>query len=500
MYCKYCGRQIADDSKFCEYCGNLVGRDREMQPADLPAFIGTPIVKETVAEPVREPVQQPPEAPVEQPPEEQLPEEPEEQLQKSKKGLLWAIIGGAAALVIGLVILLVSLLGGKPTEVDLTQYVDFKVSGYDGHGKAVCEMDYDGLEVAVLGEYPKGSDSKTREKQQVYKEKAVLLRGAVTLVFEPTNNVKVGDVLSAEIKVDATIEKELDVQFGLTRKVTYTVKEKDLSGSSEIDLLGEFVMVRFEGLSGKASAAVIAKQRDKEYSIVSADGTEYTVTVEAGEGALSVKFNNTLDKSTETVTVACSLDKKTEIATGDKVTLAIDEGDKEALMEYGLVISKLSAEFVAEGLESLVTKFSEIDKKTLSGWKTTYGDTLKQIAEKNWDYYFHGGNAMTSVVKEMEEITCCQGLLAGDGEKNELFLIYSAKVADDAILAENYGLSKTLYFAVRVSNLRLDAEGKLLEDKVLLPQNNTDDFIGSFYDLDSLIDSIADGAEYVLEK
>ena len=24
MYCKNCGKQIADDSKFCKYCGTLV--------------------------------------------------------------------------------------------------------------------------------------------------------------------------------------------------------------------------------------------------------------------------------------------------------------------------------------------------------------------------------------------------------------------------------------------------------------------------------------------
>ena len=494
MYCKYCGRQIADDSKFCEYCGNLVGHDKQRQ-ADIPAFIGTPIVKETVAEPVWEPMEEPIVEPVEEPVEE-----PTEQVQKNKKGLLWVIIGGAAALVVGLIVLLMSLLGGKPTEVDLTQYVDFKVSGYDGYGKAECEIDYDGLEVAVLGEYPKGSDSKTREKQLEYKEKAAQLRAAVTLEFEPINNVKVGDALSAEIKVDAAIEKELDVQFGLTRKVTYTVKAKDLSGSSEVDLLGEFISVKFEGISGKASAAVIAKERDKEYSIVSADGTEYTVTVEAGEGSLSVKFNNTADKSTQTVSLACKLDKKTEIAAGDKVTLTIDESDKEALMEYGLVISKLSAEFVAEGLESLVGKFSEIDGKILSSWKKTYGETLKKIAIRNWDYYFHGGNSITSVVQEMDQITCCQGLIMGDGEQNQLYLIYSAQVADDAILAENYGLAQTFYFAVKVGNLRLDAEGKLMEDKVLLPQDNTEDFIGSFYDLETLISSVADGKEYILEK
>ncbi len=511
MYCKYCGRQIADDSKFCEYCGNLVGRDRESAVADIPASIGTPIVKDSffdepiVAEKISDVTddvtdnvtdnQIPEVAPEEEP----LPEEPEK---KSKAGLVWGLIGGGVALLGGLIVLLWALFGGKVTQVNVTSYVDFKVSGYDGYGVATCELDYDGLELAVLGEYPKGSDAKTREKQLEYKEQAVLLRAAVRLEFETVKNVRVGDELTAEITVDEVLAKELDADFGAVRKSSYTVKEKDLSGSSEIDILGEFVDVRFEGLSGNASAALMPKEREKAYEVVSAGGAEYTVTVEMSDNtALSVKFNNKNDNSTELVQIPCSLDKQTEILAGDTVTLSIAEGDKEALMEYGLVIGKLTKEFVAEGLESLVGDFGEIDKKTLASWKKTYGETLEKTAKKHWAHYFHGGNTIASEVKSIEQITYRQGMLMGDGEQNALYLIYSAEVADDAILTENFGLPQTYYFAVKVSNLRLDAKGELMIDKVLLPKNNTDDFIGSFYDIDEVVDTIAEGTEdFVLEN
>lgn len=505
MYCKYCGRQIADDSKFCEFCGSLVGRDKEAA-ADIPVNIGAPIFKEVIFE---EPAKEPEAAPIEEPAGEQIekgeliveptPPEPEK---KSKKGLLRALICGGAAVVTGLVILLVILFGGKTVKVDLTQYVDFKVSGYEGYGKATCEMDYDGLEVAVLGEYPKGTDSKTRAKQIEYKEKAALLRAAVQLKFEARENVKVGDEIKATIEVSATIEKELDVQFGTVRKVTYTVKQKDLSGSSEIDLLGEFVTVKFEGLSGKATATLSPKERKEPYSVIGADGTEYTVSVEVGSNtALSVKFLNKEDNSTETVTVPCTLDKQTDLRLGDKVTLTIAEGDKAALMEYGLVIGKTQAEFTVEGLESLVSAFKEIDKKTLSSWKKTYAQTLEKMINKNWAEYFHGGNELETTVQTVENVTYLQGVLVSGEESSELYLIYSAEVADDAILTENFGLPQTCYFAVRVSHLRLSDKGKFMTDKVILPQNNTDDFIGSYFDSEELISELtADADSYVLEK
>ena len=76
---------------------------------------------------------------------------PEPEKKKVNKGLLWGLICGGTALLVGLIILLVVLLGKKTVSIDVTQYVDFKVSGYDGYGIAICEMDWDGLEVAAFG-------------------------------------------------------------------------------------------------------------------------------------------------------------------------------------------------------------------------------------------------------------------------------------------------------------------------------------------------------------
>lgn len=506
MFCKYCGRQITDDSKFCEFCGNMIQKmesDNLERLPDIPASIGEPIFKETVFESESEV-----EAPMEETASQQTKRvevpapkpAPQPKEKKINKGLLWGLIGGGSALLIGLIVLLVVLLGGKKVSVDVTQYVDFKVSGYDGYGIATCEMDWDGLEVAVLGEYPSGSDSKTREKQIEYKENAATLRSAVTLKFEKAENVSVGDKLIATFTIDEEAAEQLGVVFSSLRRAEYTVKEKDLSGSSEIDLLEEFVSVRFEGLSGKASATLIPKERENEYSVMTASGTEYTVTVEMQDNtAIAVKFNNVQDKSTETVELSCSLNKETQLKAQDKIVLAIDEKDKDALMEYGLIISTLSAEYEVTGLEGLVEKFEQIESKTLDGWKKTYAATLQKMVKENWGYYFHGGNDIRPTVQTMENVAYKQGILTLSEEQADLYLIYSAAVADDAILTDNYGLPRTYHFAVRVSNLRVGSEGEFMSDKVLLPQNSTDDFIGAYLDYAELVTELTKGTQFVAE-
>ena len=58
MFCKYCGREITDDSKFCEFCGNMIQRREEPAPErvpDIPVSIGEPIFKEVIVEPEEAP-------------------------------------------------------------------------------------------------------------------------------------------------------------------------------------------------------------------------------------------------------------------------------------------------------------------------------------------------------------------------------------------------------------------------------------------------------------
>ncbi|MBR5782871.1 MAG: zinc ribbon domain-containing protein [Clostridia bacterium] len=505
MFCKYCGRQIADDSKFCEYCGSMIARmpDTEQKPADI-ASLGDPIIKENP------PVEQPPveEVPATQPPVEEPPVEEEVLTEAEKKkispALLWSLIGGGAVLLIALIIVLGMLLGNSTVFIDITRYADFTVSGYDGYGKATCEIDWDGLEVAAFGEYPDGSDAAGRKKQIEYKEKAAILKGAVKIRFEEKNNVSVGDVLVAEFEVDTKITEKLGLDISSLRRVEYTVRDQDLTGSTAIDLLGEFVDVRFEGLDGVATAAVIVKERTEDYVHNMQNGTEYTISVDVKTDALQVEFLNSADKSTETVDLSYTFDNNEGLSVGDKVTLTISSDSAKALMDYGLVLQPLSAEYTAEGLEKLVSDFSEIDTELLEGWKTTYAESLEKYIDEHWNECLHGGNFMLSITKGIEDMTYVQGLLITnndpDGASNELYLVYTANVWDEAILISNYGSPLNYTFAVRLSNLRVDSEGKLIEDKILLPSEEHEDFFGGYVDLAELVNEVIESTDTVVTE
>ncbi len=39
MYCKYCGKQIADDSRFCQHCGKSLATVEE-EPVDKENYRG----------------------------------------------------------------------------------------------------------------------------------------------------------------------------------------------------------------------------------------------------------------------------------------------------------------------------------------------------------------------------------------------------------------------------------------------------------------------------
>ncbi len=499
MYCKHCGRQIADDSKFCEFCGQLVQRmyteDAPSEPmADVGADIGAPIFKEyKMEEPKVDPVPEYKEEPVyeEAPPvvkEEEEESQPQPVGKKLSKGALWGIIGGGAALVLTVVLILIFALRTPVVKVDVSQYVDFKVSGYDGYGIATCELDTDGLERAALGEFPSGTDSKSRQKQTEYKEKAAILKSAVTLNFERQENVAVGTELVATITVDRSVEQQLNIEFSTNLKVTYTVTSKDLGGSVEIDVLGEFYDMEFVGLSGNAAPAIITKERKDKYTFTTYDGTKYEIepVVETPLGDLQLKLHNQEDESTETVKLKISLSKTEKIANDEEIVLSLEEDAKDILMEYGLSLTQTQLKVKVEKLDRLAVKVEEIDNATLKKWIGAQTAGMEKYIIENWNQLIHGGNNLATTDNELNDLKCIGQVLAYSETENKLFLMYSAQLSDEAILMDNYNMARTYYFAVSIDNLLIDTEGKLLADQVRFPTENGEGYIGAYTEYSQL--------------
>lgn len=526
MYCKYCGRQIADDSKFCEFCGELVQKAYTSEaeaPAPEPGAetIGDPILKDTgelfveippvmeqaaAPAPAPEPVAEDP-APtrvVEHPVERAAPEvepAPVQPKKKLSKGALWGIIGGSGALILTVVLILVFALRTPTVKLDVSQYVDFKVSGYDGYGVATCELDTDGLERAALGEYPTGTDSKNRKKQVEYKEKAAILKDAVSLDFEKQENLSVGDKLTAKITVNRSVEEELHIEFSSNLTATYTVTEKDLSGSIEIDVLDEFYELKFDGYSGDATAMIATKERKDDYTFTTHDGTKYTVEpgVESPVGGLILKLYNEEDESTESITLECSLSAQEDLANGTEVKLTLKADAKDQLMEYGLSLTGTEMTAKVEGLSAFVKDIDDIDSATLQGWVDSYGKSLEKYVLAHWYDMVHGGNALASATVTFENLTCTNKLLGYNDTSNTLYLVFTADLNDEAIMMDNDGRPRQHYFAVAIKNLIVDADGKLLTDKLELPTDDGESYFGAYTEYTQLYDETAGKHESVNE-
>ncbi len=500
MYCKFCGREIADDSKFCEFCGELVQKQAVPKPEPVPD-IGEPIFKELPLEEVLPPEPEPAPAPAPKPAPKPAPEpEPEPEPKKGiSKGLLWGLIGGGAALILAVVLILVFALREPVVKVDVSQYVDFKVSGYDGYGVATCELDTDGLERAALGEYPSGSDADARKKQTEYKEKAAILKSAVTLEFEKQTNVAVGTKLEAKILVDRSVEEELGIEFSTNLTVTYTVTSKDLGGSVEIDILDEFYELRFTGFDGSATAALAVKERKEAYTFTTVDGTEYRIEPLVDGEHVLLKFHNQADESTERVEIGFTLSQSENITTGTEVKVTLDQEAQDELMAYGLSMAESKFAATAQKLDILVSDITKLDKKTVNGWVSDYSKKLEKYVLANWNELLHGGNSLGSDSKEIAGVQCTNRLLASDADKNTLYLIFSANLSDEAILIDNGGWSKVHYFAVAIENIVTDADGKLRTEGLVLPSDDGDGYEGPYLTYDELYDATAGMFETVTE-
>ncbi|MBQ6947908.1 MAG: zinc ribbon domain-containing protein [Clostridia bacterium] len=512
MFCKFCGRQIADDSKFCGFCGELVQNKYNQPIAEQPLepiegigapiqkeeeeFITVPIFAEEAPSAQPEPMEEelPPEdpaptrvvaTPAPQPTPEPEPEPIQEELPPKKKkihpGLLWGLIGGGVGLVALLILILALVLHKPATKVDVTQYIDFKISGYDGYGVATCELDTDALERAALGEYPTGNDSKVRAKQIEYKEDAAVLKSAVTLVFDKRQGLSVGDELTAEVKVNRAVEKELNIVFSTNLTKKYTVTDKDLGGSVKIDVLAEFFGMEFEGFDGQAVAKIVTAEREEPYVFTVQDGTEYTVepVVETGTGKLMLKLRSD-GQAVEAITLDVALSASEKIKNGDEVTLTLAENSTEKLMNYGLELAGRELSVKVEGLDTFVTDLGQLKANVLTDWQRSYTASLEKYIYANWNELVHGGNTLATTTTLVENLKCTRQVVAYSDRSNALFFIFTADLSDEAIMIDNYGQPRQHYFAVRIENLILDGEGNLLTDQVKLPGDDGEGYFGAY--------------------
>ncbi len=483
MFCKHCGRKIADDSKFCEFCGNLTSASVE---DTLPELSAEPIV-------IEQPSPEPPPAPevtsvpvAEEAPTRIMPRPeyvpaptPKEMPKKKKKlsAAAWtAIIGGAVALAIIIGVVIAVSLAPREVELDVAQFVEFEAEGYDGYATLSASIDWTALEREVLGDKPNSSKGSSLKEIEVYNANAAALRGAISLSKKEWSALSVGATVTTKVECKEVELDGIDLFYkNRNPSVEFTLEKEHLLQSSSLNVLKEFVDAEFEGVNGKGSIKIIAKAREKAYT-VEKDGIVYEVSVAVEEDTLSLRFKNTINNaSAKAVVLDYELDKSEALKNDDEVKMTILGDAADELIAYGIKLEGKDITFKVKDLDTLVTEIASLDEKSLTKWKKDYADKLKKYAEDNWDDCFHGGNATISEFTEITDIKAVQVVLCADEESNALYIVYTAQVADDMILADNMGLPQTFYFALRVAeDMYINAEGKVPSDsiKVLSPSGD----------------------------
>lgn len=379
MFCEKCGKKVNDDWDFCQNCGNPLNKEyqtEEEETAEIPeeektdaeetdATAKTIVLSDEMRKELLGAG-------------EPTPPEPAKKENFFKKNMGWLIAAGSV-LLIGIIALVVLLCMPKNKTLDLENYIQVSVSGYDGSGYIEgTPVDRTKLLTDVLGEIPDG-DKTTEAELKVYYDyiaKATVIENAISSNVEFSSgeysgNLKNGDRIVVKIKADPEVFKK----YGFTLKSENITKElvigTDCASLGKLSDLDPFTCLTptFTGFNGNGRLAAQAKEVTKTVKDPSATVKEIKISALADGNASSaniyIKFEITYLKpsgngtdafeSTATETVYPTMSETSGLSNGDKVTFSVDPDDFSFFEKYGITVSQTSETYTVDGLQDNVT-------------------------------------------------------------------------------------------------------------------------------------------------
>lgn len=442
MFCKYCGNQIPDDSRFCAACGaKLIASEPTPVPEQAPEPTSGPQpapAPQPTPVPERAPAPQPTHGAANDGPDLQQPRyippvqegaaaAPQPQ-NKSKKGLIIGLAAGGGGLVVLLLLLflvILPLIGGRKVEIDFTKYLSVSFEGYDTVGTATSSFDVQGF----LDEY----GEKIKYKKE-YKDLTPDPAGDLLTYFsfeEPLDsNLSNGQEISCDLDFNPMMFERFNVKVaGLddeagetTLHVPFTV-----SGLEEVGLFDPFenMQVNFTGTSPF--------------------------------GDLEINTEN-CPEPVKNRTDMFLTDKNSDLANGDAVTISLDSvyDDEYFASSYGMIPSRTSMEYTVEGLNELVTKLSQISGSQMKSLRTACDKLFKErVIARN-----EGEIKNISYKKVGQILKVAKSPNAYKYDNNTLYLIYK----DKSKIGNRNSVNMTHYVVMYFNNVNIDKDGKLVVD------------------------------------
>lgn len=336
------------------------------------------------------------------------------------KSLMPVILGGCAALVALIVIILV-IVNSKPT-IKLDDYLSFESSGYDGYGRTYVVIDWDGIE-EKYGEklsFTKQFKKDSGEFGDLISSLITpmdLLRSSISVQLENTSELSNGDVIAYTWNV----EEELYTYVKC--KTKYSDDSYTVEGLTEIGAFDPFA------------------------------GLEVTFSGISPNGWLEYDYNgsplNTYD---------FNYDKYSGLRNGDTVTFSIGNTNMEYYAQnYGMIPTSLEKEYVVSGLDEYIESYGKLTDDFIAGLKSETEDTIYAYAAKS----YNATSSLTNLAYVGYALNSVKDASASYYGYNELYIIYSGTVS-----SSNGSFSTSrVFFPVRYYNVLSGENGLSYEGK-----------------------------------
>lgn len=429
MNCPNCGRKNVDEAKYCKICGEplVEGLKRQVSEKKIFVQVNTDELKnrsEELANASKDKI-----AKVAETTKEHLSGEKIADVKNKAAGFAeraknhfsvkkLAVAGGVIVIVAGAGLIFYN----NSRTIQLDKYLVFETNGYTGYGKVSVSVDWKAIKSKYGNKLSFTKKAKEEYGKSLRDMKPVeLLEDEIRVDLDEDSYLSNGDSISYSWKVDEDLVGYVGCKFKY-KDGTYQVS--DLKELEKFDAFADLT-VEFTGTS--------------PYGKV---GIEYT-----GNDLGSYCFDYEPDK---------------DLSNGDIVTVKINENGIEESARNGRIPAETEKEYIVDGLESVVTKVSDINEEALEKMKQQGFDEWNAwVAKREWnreeeipgDISYRGAYLLTPK--------------NGDSKKNLLYLAYEIQIHNkyrDEDTGATYDQLNKIYRYIGYENLVLNAEGKVKVD------------------------------------